>query len=122
MVFRICLLISQHLELKKDENTNYVLSCKSRRIYTFKLKPLYNTSSHRKKLSEYRMRMKFDKDPLILEQNNDTNKIVNAYIVYNLDAWAIIPLNNFKLKNCLFGSTNKIKIVIKKSGYIVVIE
>ena len=30
------------------------------------------------------MGIKFDKDPL--EQNNNLNKIVNVYIVYDLDA------------------------------------
>ena len=30
-------------------------------------------------------------------------KVVNAYIVY---PWPKIPLNNFKLRNCLFGATD----------------
>ena len=33
------------------------------------------------------MRITFDKDPLTVEQNNYATKIVNAYIVYDLDAW-----------------------------------
>ena len=33
------------------------------------------------KLSEYRIGLKFDKDPLALEQNNYLTKIVNVYIV-----------------------------------------
>ena len=37
-------------------------------------------------LSEYRMRIKFDKDPLAVEQNSYLTKIVNVYIVYDLDA------------------------------------
>ena len=36
-------------------------------------------------------------------------KIVNIYIVYNLDAWPRNPTNNFKFKNCLFGATNVVK-------------
>ena len=32
------------------------------------------------------MVIKFDKDPLAIEQNNYTTKIVNVYIVYNPDA------------------------------------
>ena len=55
------------------------------------------------------MRIKFDKDPLVVEQNNYATKIVNAYIVYDLDAWPNNPLNNFKLKSCLFGATNTVK-------------
>ena len=33
-------------------------------------------------------------------------KIVNVYIVYDLDASPRNPTNNFKFKNCLFGATN----------------
>ena len=47
------------------------------------------------------MRIKFDKDPLVLEQNNYVAKIENAYIVYGLDSWSNIPLNNFKLESSL---------------------
>ena len=32
------------------------------------------------------MGIKFDKDPLPVEQNNYFTKIVNVYIVYDLDA------------------------------------
>ena len=57
----------------------------------------------------YRMGIKFDKDPLAVEQNNYLTKIVNDYFVYELDTWSKIPFNNFKLKNCLFGATNIVK-------------
>ena len=36
-------------------------------------------------------------------------KIVNVYIVYDLDAWPKIPLRNFTMKNCLFGATSIVK-------------
>ena len=52
------------------------------------------------------MRIKFDKDPLALEQNNCLTKIVNVYIVYDLNYWPKDPTNNFKFKNCLLGATN----------------
>ena len=55
------------------------------------------------------MRIKFDKDALGVEQNNYLNKIVNFYIVYDLEAWPKILLRNFALKNCLFGATNIVK-------------
>ena len=61
------------------------------------------------------MRIKFDKDPLAVEKNNYLTKIVNVYIVYDLNAWPKIPLRNVTLKNCLFGVTNIVKIVIKRS-------
>ena len=38
-------------------------------------------------------------------------KIVNVYIVYDLDVWPRNPNSNLKLKNCLFGANN----VVKKS-------
>ena len=55
------------------------------------------------------MRIKLDKDPLAVEQNTYATKIVNSYIVYDLDGWPRNPTNNFKFKNCLFGSTNIVK-------------
>ena len=57
----------------------------------------------------YKMGINFDKDPLVVRQKNYATKIVNVYIVFDLDTCPKIPLNNFKLKNCLFGETNIIK-------------
>ena len=65
---------------------------------------LYTVFLHSIKLSEYRMGIKFDKDPLVIEQIN-----VNVYIVYDLDALPRNPTNNFKFKNCLFGATSVVK-------------
>ena len=42
-------------------------------------------------------------------------KILNVYVVYDLDAWPKNPTSNFKFKNCLFGATSVEKIVIKES-------
>ena len=53
--------------------------------------------------------MKFNKHLLVAEQNNYLTKTVNAYIVYDLDAWPINPLRNFTLKNFLFGVTAIVK-------------
>ena len=53
--------------------------------------------------------MKLDKDPLAVEQKNYLTKIVNVYIVYDLDAWPKIPLRNFTMKNCLLGATSIVK-------------
>ena len=55
------------------------------------------------------MGIKFDKEPLAIEPNNYLTKIVNVYIVHDLDTWPRNPTNNFKLKNCLFGPTTIIK-------------
>ena len=43
------------------------------------------------------MGIKFDEDPLALEQNNYLSKIVNVYLVYELCDWPNIPLKNFTL-------------------------
>ena len=93
----------------KDKGTDYVLSWKSNGVFNYKLKPLYTTFSHSIKLSEYKVGIQFDKDPLAVEQNNYLTKIVNVYIVFDLDAWPGNPTNNFKFKNCLFGATNIVK-------------
>ena len=92
-------------EFKKDKNTDYILIWKSNRVYTSKHQSLYTAFLHSIKFSGYRMRIKFDKDSLTVEQNNYATKIVNAFIVCNLDACQKNPLNNFKLKKCLLGAT-----------------
>ena len=72
------------LELKKDKGTDYVLSWKWKGVYTSKLKPLYSEFLHSIKLSGHKIKIKFDKDPLVVEQNSYTTKIVNVFIVYKL--------------------------------------
>ena len=47
------------------------------------------------------MGVKFDKDPFTIEQNNYLTKIVNIYVVYDLEACPKITLRNFTAKNCL---------------------
>ena len=49
----------------------------------------------------YKIEIKFDKDPLVVEQNKYATKIVNAYIVYELDALPKNSLHNFTLKKLL---------------------
>ena len=72
-------LVLDKLELKKkDKGTDYILNWKSKGAYTSKLKPLLRAFSHSKKLSGYRMRIKFDKNPLAVEQNKYATKILNA--------------------------------------------
>ena len=45
-----------------------------------------------------------------------------AYIVYDLGAWSNNPLNNFKLKKCLFSVTNIVKNSDKEKERIVAVE
>ena len=59
------------------------------------------------------LRIQFNNTFLVVEKNNYSTKIVNAYIVYDLDDWPKIPLNNFKLKKCFFDATNIAKDIDK---------
>ena len=71
------------------------------------------------------MGTKFEKDPLAVEQDNHATKVVNSYIVYDLDAWPNNTLKNFKLKNNLFHEINTAKTTTTtttKNGYIMVME
>ena len=102
---------SNTLELKEDKGTEYVISWKSKGVYTSKLKPLYTAFLHSINLSGYRMGIKFDKDSSCgsKQLRKIKTKVVNAYIVYGLDTWLKIPLINFKFKKCFFGATNIVK-------------
>ena len=97
------------LELEKDKGTDYVLSWKSKGIFSSKLKRIYTAFLQSIKFSGYKLGTKFDKDPLPAERNNYVTKIGNACIVYELNAWPKNTTNNFRLKNCLFGATNRVK-------------
>ena len=48
--------------------------------------------------------IKFDQNKAV-KRNNYLTKIVNVYIVFDLDACPKSPTNNFKFKNCLFGAS-----------------
>ena len=89
------------LELKKDKSADYVVSWKSKGVHTYKHKPLYTAFLQNVKSFGYRVGIQFDNGILAVEQNNYATKIVNAYIVYDLDAWPKIPVNKFKLKKLL---------------------
>ena len=47
-------------------------------MFNSKLKPLYTAFLNSTKLSEYRTGIKFDKDPLAVEQSNYLTKILNV--------------------------------------------
>ena len=50
------------------------------------------------------MGLKFDRDPLAVEQNNNAAKIVNAYIVYDLSATSIVKISyKKKWANSAYG-------------------
>ena len=58
------------VELKRDKGTDYVLSWKSNGLYNSKLKPLHTASLNSIKLTGHKIGIKFNKDPLAVEQNN----------------------------------------------------
>ena len=68
------------------------------------------------------MRIKYDQDLLAVEQNNYLTTIVNLHFVYVLEVCLRSLTNNFKFRNYLFGATNIVKIVIKKSMHIMTME
>ena len=49
-------------------------------------------------------------------------KIVNAYNIYELNAWPKNPVNDFKFTNCLFGATNIVKNSDKKNRWLLAME
>ena len=65
---------SQNVDKKKHKGIDYVISRKSKGVYSSKLKSLYTNFIHSIKRSGYRMKIKFDKDPLAVELNNYTTK------------------------------------------------
>ena len=71
------------LELEKWKNTDYVLSWKWKGVFDSKLKPLYTVFLHSIKLCDYRIGIKFNKDPLAVQQKIYLSKIVNVYIVFD---------------------------------------
>ena len=97
------------LELKKDKYPDYILSWKLKAVHTSKCKSLYTSFLPSIKLSRYKIGIKFDKDPLAIERNNYMSKIVNSYIVYDLDAWPRNPTSICKFKNCFFGAGSVLK-------------
>ena len=110
MLKHICLSTNTYaLELGKDKCTDYVFSWKSKGVFKNKFQPLYAAFLHSIKISEYRIVMKFDKEPLPLEQNSYLTKILNVYVAYNLETQPRNPSNYFKFKNRLFQATNTVK-------------
>ena len=60
--------------------------------------------------------IKFNETSLVMEQNNYATKIVNVYIVYDLDNWPKNLLRNFNIEK-LFDSTNIVKDIANLQKY-----
>ena len=83
------------LELKNDKGTKYIISCKSIGIYNSKVIALHGAFLPNMKYFRNKIGIHFNSTPFVIEQNNCTTKIVNVYIVYDLDNWPKTPLRNF---------------------------
>ena len=97
------------LELKIDKGTEYVTGWKSKGFREWKCLPLHGALMPNANQLAYKIRIQFNSTPLVIVENNFTTKILNAYIVYELDSRPNIFLNNFKIESCLFGATNIVK-------------
>ena len=83
---------------------------KSEEIYNSKLIALYGAFLPNVKNFRNKVGVQFNSTRCFaIEQNNYTKKIVNIYIVYDLDKWPKNPLRNLTLINCLFDSNNIVK-------------
>ena len=63
---------------KADNGTDHVLSWDSKGLYNSKFKPLFTAFLHSINLSGYNVRIKFDGDSLVVEQNNYPTMTLNA--------------------------------------------
>ena len=95
------------LILKKDKSSGYVIFWKS------KLLPLHGAFLSNVKRFGYKIRIEFNKTILVVGQKDYATKIVNFYIIFDLENWPTNPLSIFSLKNSLFGATNVEKTVRK---------
>ena len=82
MIYKhICLSTNTwFFSIKKYKGTDYVLSWKQNEIFNSKLKPSFTAFLNSIKLSEYRMGIKLDEDPLAVEQKNCLTKNLNVYM------------------------------------------
>ena len=97
------------LHLQKEKGINYVTGWISKRVYSSTLFLLHTAFLHSANHFEYKKGVEFDKEFLVVEQNNYAFKVVNACIIYELDTWPKVSLKNFKSKNRMFGATNIVK-------------
>ena len=110
------------LELKTDKGTKYIIGWKLKGLHNSKLIGLNDVFLTNVKYFGNKIGIQFHNTTLVIEQINYARKILNVYLVYDLDNWPENPLRNFTLKNRLFGVTNIVKNSDKKSMCIPVME
>ena len=93
MDHKICLFINQHLVCLFRIYTSW----KSKGIYNSKLIAFDKDYPPNIKYFNQKIVMQFDDGPLVVEQNNYSTKIVNVYIIYNVDGWPKSTFDNLSL-------------------------
>ena len=78
---------SNLLKLKEDKCTEYLIGSKSKVLYTFKFVLLQAAFIHKIKSNFWIQRIQFNKSVLFVKQYNYATKIINTYIIYDLDNW-----------------------------------
>ena len=72
------------LELKEDNNIEYIITWKSKGLFKSNLKPLLNLLQPTIKQFGYKVAIPLVNNSLTVENNNYLTKIVNVYIAYGL--------------------------------------
>ena len=75
------------LDLKIDKGTEYITDWKSKGLSEWKLLPLHGAFIRNVKRFGYIIGIQINNTPLVIDQNNFTTKIMNAYITFDLDNW-----------------------------------
>ena len=88
------------MKLRNDKGTEYIISWISKGLYNSKLIALNGAFLPNVNYFRDNIGIQFNNTPLVIEQNNYTTRIVNVYIVFNLDNRPKNHLRNFTLKNC----------------------
>ena len=101
----VCQPLFSTLKLKRSKATDHVIGWNSRALFRSKRFWLDGAFSHNIKYFGYKIGIQFNNTSSFLEQKNYVTKIVNAYIIYDLDNWPNKFLRNFTLKDWLFGTT-----------------
>ena len=71
--------------MKSDKGTEYVTGWKSKGVYYSKLVAFHEAFLPNIKYLTRKIGIQSNNAPLVVEKNNYTTKIVNVYIVYDLD-------------------------------------
>ena len=85
------------LELKIDKDPKYIIVWKSKGVYNSKLIALHGALLPNVNDFGNKIGIQINNAPLFVEQNY-VSRIVNVYIVYDLDNWPKNPLRNFTQK------------------------